>query len=135
MNKTIRLKLSQSAIEFMILVGFLLFAFTVFFLVIQGNMHDKLNEKDNLAVKSIVITVQDEINLAYQSSEGYYREFKIPEEVNGYEYEIKIIDGLVYLKTNDGKYATALPVQNITGDIKKGINIIKKENNEVKLNV
>ena len=36
---------SQSAIEFIILVGFILFAFTVFFLLIQENMSDKIKER------------------------------------------------------------------------------------------
>jgi len=80
-----KIKLSQSAIEFLILTGFLLFSFTIFFGVIQGNMSDKLKERQDLAVKSVAITVQDEINLASQSMDGYYRQFKIPEEINGRE--------------------------------------------------
>ncbi len=130
-------KKSQSAIEFLILTGFLLFSFTVFFLVIQGNMSDKLEERQNLAVKSVAITVQDEINLAFQSSDGYSREFKIPETINGADYKINITEEMIYLRTDDGKYAIALPVKNVTGDVKKqpDINVIKKENGEVKLNV
>jgi len=130
-------KLSQSAIEFMILVGFLLFSFTVFFIAIQGNMNDKLKERQALAVKNVAIIVQDEINLAFQSSEGYYREFNIPENINGKGYEINITGGLVYLVTDDKKYAIALPVKNVTGDVKKhpNINFIKKESGEIKLNV
>jgi len=128
-------KRSQSAIELLILVGFLLFSFTIFFLVIQGNMSDKLRKRQDIAVKNIVLTVQDEINLAFQSSDGYSREFKIPENINGDKYEINIIDGMVYLRTYDGKYALALSVKNVTGDIQKNTNIIKKENWEIKLNV
>jgi len=130
-----RSKLSQSAIEFLILTGFLLFSFTIFFLVIQGNMSDKLKERQALAVKNVAITVQDEINLAFQSSDGYYRQFKIPENINGAGYEINITEGLVYIKTYDGKYTTALPVKNVTGEVNKTDNIIKKEKGVIKLNV
>ena len=127
-------KLSQSAIEFLILTGFLLFSFTIFFVAVQGNMSDKLKEREELAVKSVVITVQDEINLASQSIDGYYRQFNIPKEINGKEYEINITEGMVYLRTTDGKYAIALPVQNVTGDVAKETNTIKKENGVVYLN-
>jgi len=127
-------KRSQSAIEFMILVGFLLFSFTIFFLLIQGNMSDKLKERQALAVKNIAITVQDEINLAFQSSDGYSREFKIPEEINGNKYEIILTDGLVYVKTTDGKYAIALPVKDVIGEIQINTNTIKKENGKIILN-
>ena len=34
-------------------------------------------------------------------------------------YNITISDGFVYAKTADGKSATAIPVSNITGQIKK----------------
>jgi hypothetical protein len=127
-------KRSQSAIEFLILTGFLLFSFTILFVAIQGNMSDKLRERQELAVKSIAIAVQDEINLASQSIDGYYRQFKIPEEINGKDYEINITDGTVYLRTVDKRYAIALPVQNVTGDLIRGTNTIKKEGGEVKLN-
>jgi hypothetical protein len=133
--KKSKCKRSQSAIEFLMLIGFLLFSFTIFFLVIQGNMSDKLRKRQDIAVKNIVLIVQDEINLAFQSSDGYFREFKIPENINGDKYEINITDGMVYLRTYDGKYALALSVKNVTGDIQKDTNIIKKENGEIKLNV
>ena len=55
-------KRSQTAIEFVTLVSFLLFIFTVFFLIIQENMSDKLIERQNLRVKEVAITVQEEIN-------------------------------------------------------------------------
>ena len=127
-------KRSQSAIEFVIFVAFLLFSFTILFLVIQGNMYDKIKERQIFAVKNVAITVQDEINLAFQSSEGYSREFKIPEKINGDNYDIVLTDGLVYVNTTDGKYAIALPVKNVVGGIQKNTNIIKKEDGEIILN-
>jgi len=131
MNKN---KKSQSAIEFVILIGFVLFFFTVFFLTIQENMSDKLKQKTNLAVKEVALTVQDEINLASKASGGYYREFKIPDKISGRDYKINITENLVSIKTLDNKYAMALPVAATTGQINTGTNIIKKENGEIKIN-
>ena len=130
-----KLKRSQSAIEFIILVGFLLFFFTVFFLTIQGNISDKLRERTNLRLKEIAVGVQDEINLASQASEGYYREFKIPTTISGLDYEINLTEGVVFIRTSDEKYALSLSVQNTTGDILKGENNITKKEGLVKLNV
>ena len=137
-NKSLlKSKRSQSAIEFMILVIFFLFSFTAFFIAIQWNMSDKLSERQALAVKNIAITVQDEINLASQSSDGYYRQFKLPEEINGREYDIEIIGDIVYVRTVDGRYALTLPIKNVTGDVLNkmpDINTIKKEDGIIKLN-
>ena len=125
---------AQSSIEFIILLGFLLFAFSAFFLIIQGNMSDKLDARNNMAIKGIAIQVQDEINFAFSSSEGYYREFKIPENINGVNYDIELGDGVVYVNQQD-KYALSLPIKDFRGDIVKGNNYIKKLGGEVLLNL
>ncbi len=133
-NAFAKSKRSQTAIEFVILVGFVLFFFAAFSLVIQGNMSDKLREKKTLAIKEIALTVQDEINLASESIDGYSRSFKLPENLNGQEYSININEGMVYIITTDKKYAMALPVANVTGNVNKGLNTIKKDNGKVMLN-
>ena len=127
-------KYAQTAIEFMILIGFVLFFFTVFFLAIGGNMSGKLREKKNLDIKDIALTVQDEINLALQSSDGYSRNFTLPEKIGNEDYDIDIVEDMVYVRTVDNKYAIALPVMNVTGNIRKNVNTIKKENGRILLN-
>lgn len=127
-------KKSQTSAEFIILVSVLLFFFTIFFIAVQINMSDKIKERQNINVKEIALIVQDEINLAHQSDDGYYREFKIPKDIDGMDYNITLIENLVFIKTIDEKHAIALPVQNVTGQIVKDKNAIKKINGEVKLN-
>lgn len=127
-------KKAQGALEFMILTSFLLLAFTVFFLIVNEQTQDKLKEKENLMIKQIVVSIQDEINLASQSTNGYERTFKIPENLNGENYTIGIGDDLVYIKTLDEKFAIALPIAKVEGNILKGTNKIKKENEVVTLN-
>ena len=136
LNPKLKTKKSQSAIEFVILVGVVLFFFTAFFLAIRGNMSDRIRDRQNLLIKEIALTIQDEINLASQSSEGYYREFQIPQKAGGQDYNIEITEGLVYVEIKD-IHTIALPVANVTATtINKGstLNVIKKENGQVKLN-
>ena len=128
-------KEAQSAIEFVILIGFILLFFTMFFLAIQENMSDKIREKQNLALKEVVLTVQDEINLAFKSSDGYSRKFKLPEKIGNQDYDINIIEGMVYVRTKNEKYAMALPIVTVEGEINKGSNDILKEKGMVYLNV
>ena len=125
---------AQTAIEFVILVGFILFFFTIFFISIQENMSDKLSEKQNLMLKQTALTIQDEINLALDSSDGYSREFNVPEKIGNRDYDVSLVEDMVYLKTQDEKYAMALPIAKVTGQVVKGKNIIKKENGEIKIN-
>lgn len=125
---------SQTSIEFMILLAFVLFFFVLFFLAIQEINADKIKERKNLRIKEIALSVQDEINLALETSDGYYREFEIPEKIEEQEYDINIVEDMVYIKTQDAKYAIALPVAEVAGQIVKGQNYIRKENGIVYLN-
>lgn len=125
---------SQTAIEFLILVGLVLFGFTVFFMIIQGNMSDDINEQRDLAIKELALSVQNEIDLASQSAEGYQRKFRLPATINGMDYTIDIDQNMVYITAGDGNHAMALPVQNTTGTIIIGVNTIKKEDGQVKIN-
>ena len=88
---------AQSAIEFIILIGVFLFIFLIFLFVVQGNISGRVIENKNLAFQELALTVQDEINLAIESSEGYYREFEIPENMANTDYNISVVNGFIYL--------------------------------------
>jgi len=125
-------KKSQSAIEFVVLFSALLFFFSVFFLVIQEQNAEKILEQQNALLKTTAYDVQGEIAIAFKSSEGYSREFIVPEKMGNSDYDINIIEGMVY--ANDSRNAVALPVQEVDGNLVKGVNVIKKENGRVALN-
>ena len=127
-------KKSQSSIEFIILVGFMLFFFTLFFIAIQSNISSTSESREVTMIKEIALTVQNEINLAYKSSDGYSRKFKLPEKIANQDYTLIIEEEDVYIKTADNKIALALPVIPVTGNINKGENQIRKENDTVYLN-
>lgn len=127
-------KKAQSAIEFIIIVGFVLFFFIMFIGFMQSQALDKTYEKRNLILKNTLQSVQEEINLASTSVDGYYREFTLPQTILNLEYEINIIENIVYANTTNQKHAMALPIKNVTGTINPGTNIIEKENGTVYLN-
>lgn len=127
-------KKCQSSIEFVILVGVIFFFFTVFFMTIQEKNADKIIEKKNLLVKETAYAIQDEINLAQSSGEGYTREFKLPERLDNWDYDVILVDNSVYVKTKDNRSAIALPIARVTGNIVKGDNVIRKLNNSIQLN-
>ena len=124
----------QSALEFIILMGVMIFFTTIFFAIINENLGQKNFEKRDIAIKEIASNVQDEINLALRSTDGYSRQFKIPTDIYGEDYDININDDLVYVRTSDSKHAIALPVPDVNGDVKKGDNKIKKEGGRIYLN-
>lgn len=132
--KNILRKKSQSSIEFVILIVFILFFFTIFFIAVQSNISSTSKSREGSVIKEIALTVQDEINLAYKSSDGYFRKFRLPDKIANQDYTLIIVEESVYIKTSDNKNALALPVIPVIGNINKGENQIRKENGTVYLN-
>lgn len=127
-------KKAQVGMEFIIILGTLLFFVSLFLLAVQGNMEDKIYRRENLMVKEIAITVQNEINLALQSMDGYNRDFSIPKKVGNIDYTIEIVSGVVYINAGEGKHAMAFPVAEVVGNIQIPDNTIKKINGIILLN-
>ena len=127
-------KKAQGSIEFIVITGFILVMFIVILGVIQERSIEKSKEKREIALKDTAKNIQKEINLAFESTNGYTRSFEVPGKIINAEYNITLVKGLVYLETLDKKNAIALPIPEITGIIKNGTNTIRKINNTVIIN-
>jgi hypothetical protein len=127
-------KHSQGSMEFIILTGVIIFFLTLFFISVNENISSNTKQKQNLAVEEIAETVKNEINLASKSSDGYSRKFRIPDDINGENYNVSITGKMIYVRTSENKKAIALPVPSLTGQAVKGENIIKKEGGIIYLN-
>ena len=125
---------AQTGIEFFILVIATAIIFSLLLGVLQVTLSEKTREKNDLRFKETALTIQNEINLAADASDGYKREFYIPQEVIGRAYEISIIDSFLYLRTLDEQHSIALEVPYVVGNITKGTNIIRKVDGQVFLN-
>lgn len=125
---------AQSSIEFIILVGVMTLFFLVFTLVLQSNLHDSQSQQRDGLLTEIALTVQSEISLASSSIDGYSRNFTIPQSVFGVSYDINITDGSVYLITSDNLHALSFPVENVTGNVIRGENVIQRSSGVVYLN-
>lgn len=128
------MKKSQSSIEFIILISAILFFFIALLFTFNQKIADKNKEKLPIELKKTALSVQNEIALATKASNGYQRTFTLPETILNQNYTINITQDLLFIKTTDDKYALALPVHNISGNIQKGTNTIYKANSTIYLN-
>ncbi|MEK6915051.1 MAG: hypothetical protein AABW89_00735 [Nanoarchaeota archaeon] len=124
----------QSAIEFVILVTAVLFLFVGFLYFIQSKLSDSQYEAISEGVNEVALAIQDEINLAQNSADGYFRDFFIPLKINGLDYHVEILENSIFVRTDDERHSVALPVTNVTGDVFIGSNSIYKTNGSVFLN-
>ena len=127
-------KRGQSAIEFMIISGVVIFMFLTYSFFIQSKIADKGFERRDLLTQEVANTIKDEINLALEATDGYSRTFNLANTILNADYNATIDGDLVYVRTLDGKHAIAVPVANVTGQLIIGDNTIRKSNGVIYLN-
>lgn len=125
-------KTGQTGMEFLITSGLLLFLFTVFFIAIQTDTMEKREDRERKSVRNLAYNIKEEINIASQASNGYKREFKIPNQISGQDYSVNIIDKSLYMEAE--KTALSLKIEKVYGNITNGNNLIKKENDKIYIN-
>ena len=125
---------AQVGMEFVIIVGAVMFFTALFLLVVQQDTSEESYKKENILLKNIALTVQNEINLAVESSDGYLREFNLPEKAGNLNYEITIDNKIIYIKTTPLRHALTVPSPEVIGNVNKTYNIIKKISGVVYLN-
>lgn len=124
----------QSSIEFVLILGVVLFFFTVILISVQMAIGDKTEERRNEILYDSVRGLQQEVTFAEETGDGYERVFLLPQKILNVDYEISINDGFAYGSTIDGLHALSLPVGNVSGQPNKGLNTIRKRDGLVYLN-
>ncbi len=128
-------KFGQSAIELIILVGFMAFFFLIFLLVIHTNTAGERWENRNILTQELALEIQQEISLASESFSGYVRQFNLPTKISGLTYTAEILENTtVYVHTDNGEHALSLPISLVNGDLVIGMNTIKNIDGAVYLN-
>ncbi len=117
---------SQSAMEFIILASFMLLVILGFFTLTSSNVLEAGEESNRKTSKDIAEFAYKEIETAKSVNDGYIRLFSIPQTVNGINYTINITDDReLIVNYLDNEYVKFLP-SNVTGNISKGLNLIRK---------
>ncbi|MEM4625782.1 MAG: hypothetical protein QXJ28_03405 [Candidatus Pacearchaeota archaeon] len=124
---------AQVSIELIIVSIATILFFSIFFISIQINIQDKQKKNEIIFIENFAFSIREEIQMAFSASDGYSRNFEIPQKIFNRDYEISILDdSILFINTTDSSIALEIGV--INGSIKKGLNVIRKENGVVYLN-
>ena len=128
-------KKAQTSMEFVILTGFMLLAFLVFYVVIQAKLVEANRNSIDNSAKQVETLVVNELKVAESVTDGYYREFELPQKVNGMDYTIKIISGVgntseIVVQYNGKERVYYVPQTYVSNSsrVSKGMNNISKDN-------
>jgi len=131
---------AQTSMEFVILTGFMLLAFLTFYMVIQGKLVEANRDSTDNAAAQIETMVVNELKVAESVTDGYCRDFELPQRINGINYNISIIPGVsgtpeVVIKYSGKERVYFVPqgyVSNLS-QVSKGCNNITKVNSLILL--
>lgn len=122
---------AQFAIEFIVLLGFMFLVFVGFLAVVTNKILDAKGDEKLKIAEEIALIAKDEIDLASGFSDGYKREFQIPNTIDGNDFDIEILfDRELVVNYLDAEYVVFLP-DNVEGNVGKGVNEILKVGGKV----
>lgn len=81
---------AQSAIEFVVLVSFMIFVFMGFLIITQNRIIETSNKNDFIYLSEINSLVKNEVLIASRAGYDFHREFDLPATINGKTYTIDI---------------------------------------------
>ena len=129
-----RYRISQAAIEFMLVLAVLI----IVIIVALFFSWNKINEIRDLKIETeaggVLANIKDAIEIAYIEGDGFAIMLSVPEKINSMDYSVKLEDGLIILNISQRIYMKSVAVKNITGNIKRGLNVIKNVNGSIVIN-
>ena len=135
------MRTGQTALEFMVLLGFMLIVFTSFFYVVKERSEVSTQQARYVELITVSEIVQEEVTIANRVKDGYRRVFDLPKTIGGAPYTI-LLDGRseITVRTIDREYFVFLPT-NITAmpgnlpsaPLVTGKNVIQKRNGSVSI--
>lgn len=126
-------KKAQVSMEFVFLVGLAFTVMVVFISSTRSEFNDLRNEEERTLLKDASYMVQHEIIIASNLKDGYLRNFEIPEKLGDeIPYNITLVNNT--LISASAGYENVLNVPAVSGNIKKGQNIINKTGGIIYLN-
>ena len=81
---------AQSSMEFIMLFSFVMIVFTLMIALLGEKYVSVQKERDYNALKELGERIKMEINLAYNTVEGYHRKVYLMDSIAGLEYNIRL---------------------------------------------
>lgn len=118
----------------MAMAGVAIFAMMLFLGMLFYNIQRINNEKKEIVFRDFSYAIQNEFNLANRVQNGYYREFVLPDAVEGIAYSITINSNNLVITTNNQNFYEMLPNLTVNSNLVIGLNKINKTNGTIYLN-
>ena len=118
----------QTGLEFMVIFGIFLVAIMILTFVVWGYVFDINASTLDLHANTLLDRISGKLDTVFLEGDGFSANLTLPEDVAGIDYSVDIGNGFVFLNMSSRIYTRRLATRNVTGNIKKGDNIIENVN-------
>jgi hypothetical protein len=123
---------AQASVEFMFMIMFATVMIVIFMFLFSEMYQDGLKDKQDALFSDFGASIQRELLIAAYAKEGYTRVLDLPEDLEGYDYDISASNQTLVL---NGTYATkTFIVPGSSGQLVKGENTIRIANGSICIN-
>ena len=125
------MKKSQSSIEFVILIAFMLMVVVTFFAFTTNKISESSGDANIQLAEDIADIPLKEVMFAKTVSDGYSRVFTMPSQINNKPYQIAIIENHEIVVNFSGIEAVKFLPDNVSGYLTFGDHLITKEKGNI----
>ncbi len=123
---------AQVGVELMILVAFITFLFSAYYLAMVKKSVNAYYDSTTLEATKVARQVALVLDIVYTNGDGYSQSIYLPANILGKGYEIEVKSNLVILNLSDRFVYVRTLVKEINGDFVKGAtNQFKNVNGEI----
>ena len=119
---------AQLAVEFILIFAIFLAALTIIALSSLNKAVDISRSTIEREANTLLSKVANTINTVFLEGDGFAINLTLPEKIKGFGYNISIENQSIWLTMNQRSYHKRLLTNNVTGELKKGENLLKNVN-------
>lgn len=122
---------AQIAMEFLFIFMIFLLAIGIGLFIFWENTQKVNQYKIDLEIEKLLNLISNKINTVYLEGDGFSMNLTIPEKVLGMNYSLNISLNFILLNFSDNIYSKQLLTQNISGELKKGKNLLSNVDKDI----
>ena len=122
----------QGSVEFIMILSILLVMLAAIAVASTAKTRDINAYAFQREADSVLGYAGSKINTAYLEGDGFETNITLPERIMGFDYNVSVEDDYLVINSSGMGYSKLLAT-NVSGQLAKGLNVVRNEKGEVKV--
>lgn len=128
-----KLRKGQAGIEFLILISFLLFIFSTYYIGLLKKDQEYFANSVAYDSEALASSISMALDTAFVEGNGFSINITLPADIDGLKYSVIIYPNIVCINVGSRHYYHNTIVRKVVGNFSSGINVIKNVEGIIKI--